>query len=140
MTTTPAASRPIAISVVIPVLNEAGNIPELAATLVRVLSGLCVREGFADDAFEIIFVDDGSSDATWSLIASHNDRDRRVGGLRLSRSFGHHPAVTAGMRRASGDAVVVMDGDLQDPPEELPALYDRYMAGVDDWSSTGQKS
>jgi glycosyltransferase involved in cell wall biosynthesis len=124
-------SKAIAISVVIPVLNEAGNIPELGQTLVRVLSDLCRREGFSEDAFEIIFVDDGSVDASWSLIEAHNRRDRRIGGLRLSRGFGHHLAVTAGLHRAAGDAVVVMDGDLQDPPEEIPALYERYKAGFD---------
>jgi len=131
MTTNPATNRAIAISVVVPVLNEAGNIPELAQTLVRVLVDLCQREGLPEDAFEIIFVDDGSVDASWALIEAHHGEDRRVGGLRLSRQFGHHLAVTAGLDRARGEAVVIMDGDLQDPPEEIPALYDRYKAGFD---------
>lgn len=130
-TINPAAGRPIAISVVIPVLNEAGNIPELGRILVQVLADLCRREGVPEDAFEIIFVDDGSTDASWELVEAHHRQDPRVGGLRLSRSFGHHLAVTAGLDRARGDAVVVMDGDLQDPPEEIPALYDRYKAGFD---------
>jgi glycosyltransferase involved in cell wall biosynthesis len=124
-------NRAIAISVVIPALNEAGNISELADTLVTVLSALCEREGFPADAFEIIFVDDGSVDASWALVRSKHREDARVGGLRLSRQFGHHLAVTAGLDRARGDAIVVMDGDLQDPPEEIPALYDRYKAGFD---------
>src|SRR5439155_2005623 len=131
MATNVATDRTIALSVVVPVLNEAGNIPELAHALVRVLGDLCQREGLPEDAFEIIFVDDGSVDASWKLIEAHNLDDRRVGGLRLSRQFGHHLAVTAGLDRTRGAAVVVMDGDLQDPPEEIPALYDRYKAGFD---------
>jgi glycosyltransferase involved in cell wall biosynthesis len=124
-------NRVIAVSVVVPVLNEAGNIPELAGALVRVLADLCRREGLPEEAFEIIFVDDGSVDSSWTLIESRHREDQRVGGLRLSRQFGHHLAVTAGLDRARGAAVVVMDGDLQDPPEEIPALYDRYKAGFD---------
>jgi dolichol-phosphate mannosyltransferase len=131
MTTPSLVDRAIAISVVVPVLNEQGNIADLAARLVHVLSTLCQREGLADDAFEIIFVDDGSADGSWSLVESRNRQDRRVGGLRLSRRFGHHVAVTAGLDRAAGAAVVVMDGDLQDPPEAIPALYERYKAGFD---------
>lgn len=121
----------MAISVVVPVLNEAGNIPELGHTLVKVLAELCEHEGLPGDAFEIIFVDDGSVDTSWQLIEAHHREDPRVGGLRLSRKFGHHLAVTAGLDRARGDAVVVMDGDLQDPPEAIPTLYERYKAGFD---------
>ena len=131
MTTHLAAGRPIAISVVVPVLNEAGNIPELGQTLVRVLVDLCRRHALPDEAFEIIFVDDGSVDASWALIEAMHGEDQRVGGLRLSRPVGPHQAVTAGLDRATGDAVVVMDGDLQDPPEEIPALYDRHKEGFD---------
>jgi dolichol-phosphate mannosyltransferase len=129
--TTPAADRPIAISVVVPVLNEAGNVVELSRALVSVLTGLCRNEGAGDDAFEIVFVDDGSSDETWTLIETRHREDARVGGIRLSRRFGHHLAVTAGLDRVRGAAVVVMDGDLQDPPEEIPKLYARYKEGFD---------
>ena len=126
-----ARAQPVKISVVIPVLNEAGNIPELTRVLSHVLTELCSREGFPADAWEIVFVDDGSRDGSWALIEERHGLDPRVGGLRLSRQFGHHNAVTAGLDRASGAAVVVMDGDLQDPPEEIPALYERYKAGFD---------
>lgn len=126
-----SGDRPIAISVVVPVLNEAGNIPEMSRLLVDVLGALCQREGRPADAFEIVFVDDGSDDESWALIESRNQADKRVGGIRLSRRFGHHLAVTAGLDRARGEAVVVMDGDLQDPPEEIPKLYERYKAGFD---------
>ena len=125
------SNRAIAISVVIPVLNEEGNVPELSAMLVRVLTSLCEHEGRAADAFEIIFVDDGSDDRTWALVEACNRDDRRIGGLRLSRRFGHHLAVTAGLDRARGEAVVVMDGDGQDPPEEIPKLYARFKDGFD---------
>ena len=126
-----AADRPIAISVVVPVLNEAGNVPELSRLLVGVLDDLCRQQGYAAEAFEIVFVDDGSEDDTWDLIDAQHREDARVGGIKLSRRFGHHLAVTAGLDRARGDAVVVMDGDLQDPPEEIPKLYARYQDGFD---------
>lgn len=131
MITLPDPNRPIAISVVVPVLNEAGNIPELSRLLVQVLGGLCRQEGLPDQAFEIVFVDDGSDDDSWKLIDARHHEDPRVGGIKLSRRFGHHLAVTAGLDRARGAAVVVMDGDLQDPPEEIPKLYERYKAGFD---------
>ena len=131
MSPRPAPERRIGISVVLPVLNEAGNVPELSRVLVRVLSDLCATEGLPADGFEVIFVDDGSTDATWSLIQAENERDGRVGGLRLSRRFGHHLAVTAGLDRARGDAVVAMDGDLQDPPEAIPKLYQQHKDGFD---------
>lgn len=124
-------SREIAISVVVPVLNEEDNILELGGRLVRVLTALCARTTLGPDAFEVIFVDDGSDDRTWELVCDQHRADRRVGGLRLSRRFGHHLAVTAGLDRAAGAAVIVMDGDLQDPPEEIPALYERFLAGFD---------
>jgi glycosyltransferase involved in cell wall biosynthesis len=119
------------MSVVVPVLNEAANVPELTRALTAVLDALGSQEGLAADAWEVVFVDDGSTDTTWTLIEERHRADARIGGLRLSRRFGHHLAVTAGLDRAAGAAVVVMDGDLQDPPEEIPALYARYRAGFD---------
>jgi glycosyltransferase involved in cell wall biosynthesis len=79
----------------------------------------------------VIFVDDGSRDQTWALVESAHQKDPRVGGIRLSRQFGHHIAISAGIDRARGRAVVVMDGDLQDPPDAIPLLYERYRAGFD---------
>lgn len=119
------------LSVVIPAFNESGNVPELVRLLTATLDGLGRDEGWAPDAWELIFVDDGSRDRTWDLVEEAHRADARVGGLRLSRQFGHHVAVTAGLDRASGDAVVVMDGDLQDPPEAIPQLYERFKAGFD---------
>ena len=131
MNASPERTREIRISVAIPVHNEAGNIPELARSLTAVLSELCRREGLPQDAWEVVFVDDASRDDSWALIEACHRADPRVGGIRLSRQFGHHVAVTAGLDRAAGEAVVVMDGDLQDPPEEIPALYARYKEGFD---------
>jgi len=127
----PQDQRPIAISVVVPVLNETANVVELARALVATLAPLCRQHGFADDGFEVMFVDDGSTDDTWQKVSQCHAENACVGGLRLSRRFGHHLAVTAGLDRARGAAVVVMDGDLQDPPEAIPELYQRHQQGFD---------
>jgi polyisoprenyl-phosphate glycosyltransferase len=101
------------LSVVIPVFNEAATLPLLLPRL---------RDVLRDENWEIIFIDDGSKDATPAIldIAARNDGRIRV--LRFSRNFGHQSAVTAGLDFAAGDAVVVMDADLQDPPELLPRM------------------
>lgn len=119
------------ISAVIPVHNEELNIPELYARLTAVLEALCTADGAAPENFEIIMVDDGSRDSSWSKIETIHDRDPRLKGVRLARCFGHHIALTAGIDCARGAAVVLMDGDLQDIPEELPKLYARYKQGFD---------
>lgn len=127
----PRASRRIELSVVVPAFNESGNVEALVRELTGALDGLAHAEGWPGDAWEVIFVDDGSRDNTWALVETAHAADPRVGGIKLSRQFGHHLAVTAGIDRASGQAVVVMDGDLQDPPSAIPALYDRRKAGFD---------
>lgn len=103
------------LSVVIPVRDEAPVIPELIPRLTRALDDL-------DDSWEAIFVDDGSRDSTWALLEVTAERDERIRALRFTRNFGHEVALTAGLHVASGEAVVAMDGDLQHPPELLPAL------------------
>lgn len=128
---TAAAADRIGVSVVVPVLNEEGNVRALAGALTTVLTGLCSAEGLARDGWEVIFVDDGSQDGSWSLIESCHRDDPRIKGVRLSRRFGHHIAVTAGLDAARGAAVAVMDGDLQDPPGEIPALYAKHREGFD---------
>lgn len=128
---TAAAADRIGVSVVVPVLNEEGNVRALAGALTTMLTGLCSAEGLARDGWEVIFVDDGSQDGSWSLIESCHRDDPRIKGVRLSRRFGHHIAVTAGLDAARGAAVAVMDGDLQDPPEEIPALYAKHREGFD---------
>jgi glycosyltransferase involved in cell wall biosynthesis len=123
-------SRP-ELSVVIPVFNESLNVEPMVRELTAALGGLAAAQGWQGPAWEVIFVDDGSRDQTWALVESAHQKDPRVGGIRLSRQFGHHIAISAGIDRARGRAVVVMDGDLQDPPDAIPLLYERYRAGFD---------
>ena len=111
------------ISVVIPIFNEEENIPELYRRLTDVMSSI--------GTYELIMVDDGSKDKSWELIKDLNKRDPRVKGLTFSRNFGHHIAITAGLDYAKGEAVILMDGDLQDPPEEIPKLYEKFREGYD---------
>ena len=80
---------------------------------------------------ELIFVDDGSRDGTLELLHEVAALDRRVRVIGLSRNFGHQAAITAGIDHAAGDAVVLIDGDLQDPPEVIPAMLERWRAGAD---------
>ena len=112
------ASNP-RLSVVLPVFNEEANIGELHQRLVAVLTSL-------DLAFEVvIYIDDGSSDRSRELVSELAKGDSRVGVLVLSRNFGHQVALTAGLDHASGQAVVLMDSDLQDPPELIPESWSR---------------
>jgi dolichol-phosphate mannosyltransferase len=103
------------LSVVLPCFNEE---PALADTHQR-LSQALDKDGFD---YELIFVDDGSSDDTFAVLTDIQSRDSRVRVLRLSRNFGHQIAVTAGLEEAAGDAVLVIDADLQDPPEVIPEM------------------
>src|SRR5271170_5347341 len=110
------------LSIVIPVLNEAETIPLMTSRLRDILGGLM---------WEVIFVDDGSTDQTWSILERTAFRDPHVKLLRFSRKFGQQAAVTAGLDFANWDAVVVMDADLQDPPELLPRMVDLFWEGYD---------
>jgi glycosyltransferase involved in cell wall biosynthesis len=112
------------LSVVIPVYNESSLIEELVK---RVKANI---ELITKD-FEIIIVDDGSIDGTWNLIENEAKAESRVKGIKFSRNFGHHYAITAGLHNANGAWVVVMDGDLQDRPEVIPDLYQKAMSGFD---------
>ena len=112
------------VSVVVPVYRCADNLRALCARLCAVL-------GETASDFEIILVNDGSPDTDWEIIKALAAQDGRVKGINLSRNFGQHNAITAGMHRASCDWTVVMDGDLQDAPESIPALYEKALAGYD---------
>jgi dolichol-phosphate mannosyltransferase len=118
-------------SVVIPIYNEEGNIPELYRRLTEVLENLCKTEGHIGSVYEIIMVDDGSTDHSWELIKELHEKDLRVKGRSFSRNFGHHIAISAGLNYANGKSVILMDGDLQDLPEEIPKLYGKYKEGYD---------
>jgi dolichol-phosphate mannosyltransferase len=113
-----------ALSVVVPLYNEEENIPPLYQRLVTVLEGTGL-------SFELVFVNDGSKDATATLLQELHEKDPRLVVIHLSRNFGHQPAVTAGIDHATGQAVIVMDGDLQDPPEVLPEFIDMWRRGYD---------
>ena len=118
-------SKPL-ISLVIPCYNEAEVFPHLRGELANLADRL---EG--DFALEVILVDDGSKDSTWEQITSFAAADARVRGIELSRNFGHQMALTCGCDHAQGDAVVSMDADLQDPPEVVLELVEKWKAGYD---------
>src|ERR1017187_3029645 len=109
-------------SVVIPVYNEHENLPELYRRLSAVLKPL-------KEPYEIIFVDDGSHDDSRALIRKLAAEDKNVRALFLSRNFGHQAALSAGLDHSRGQAVVAMDSDLQDPPEVIPLLIERWRLG-----------
>jgi glycosyltransferase involved in cell wall biosynthesis len=111
-------------SVIIPVYNEAEVVPALYWRLTRVMEGL-------GELYEIIFVDDGSRDDSPALLRDLWEKDPRVRFLSLSRNFGHQIAITAGLDHSSGQAVIVMDADLQDPPEVIPQLIEQWRKGFD---------
>jgi dolichol-phosphate mannosyltransferase len=114
----------VELSVVVPVYNEEESVPELYRRLTEVLAG-------AVGSYEIVLVDDGSRDGSWALIKELAARDARVKGVSFSRNFGHQMAFTAGLDHVDGDAVVIMDADLQDPPELIPELVARWREGYD---------
>jgi glycosyltransferase involved in cell wall biosynthesis len=113
-----------ALSVVVPLFNEESNVRSLHARLTASLGSL-------NRSYELVFVDDGSRDGTISILDEIQAVDPRVVLIRLSRNFGHQSAVSAGLDQASGLGVIVMDGDLQDPPEVLPLFVERWEAGFD---------
>ncbi|RJP62153.1 MAG: glycosyltransferase [Candidatus Auribacter fodinae] len=112
------------ISIVIPAYNEEKVLPEL----IQRLSSAAKDWG---DSYEIVFVDDGSKDRTWDIIREQHKRHPYVRGIRFSRNFGHQSAVTAGLAHAQGDAVFVMDADLQDPPEILAKFIEKWREGYE---------
>ena len=112
------------LAVVVPAYNEAAVLETFHARLARVLDELPLEAS-------VLYVDDGSSDDTWRLIEGLMARDARTGAIKLSRNFGKEAALTAGLDQADADAVVVIDADLQDPPELIPALVERWREGHD---------
>jgi polyisoprenyl-phosphate glycosyltransferase len=111
------------ISVVAPVFNEHSTLPELHRRLTEVLAPL--------GPYEIVLVDDGSIDGSWDTLLELAARDSHLRLLRLSRNFGHQAALSAGLDAARGEAIVLMDADLQDPPELIPQLVAKWREGFD---------
>ena len=124
----PASNRergPALLSVVVPCFNEETVVRETHRRLVAALEAVPALD------FEIVYVDDGSQDATLNLLRGLQRADARVRVLALSRNFGHQPAVTAGLQHVAGQVVVLIDADLQDPPEVIAEMLDRWRAGAD---------
>ncbi|XDD41505.1 glycosyltransferase family 2 protein [Leptospira sp. WS60.C2] len=117
-------ANPKLLSVVIPCFNEEKVLPFLQSRIINVLESFRLK-------FELILVNDGSSDRTIFQLVEWAEKDARVKIISLSRNFGHQIAVTAGMDYASGDAVVIMDADLQDPPEVIGKMLEKYKEGYD---------
>jgi undecaprenyl-phosphate 4-deoxy-4-formamido-L-arabinose transferase len=110
------------LSVVVTLLNEEGSVEELYRRTVTALDGR---------PFELILVDDGSTDGTWAAVERLHASDDRIHAVRFKRNFGQHPAMHAGLSRARGGIVVTMDGDLQNQPEDIPRLVAAVEAGAD---------
>ena len=104
------------ISVIIPLFNEEESLPELYAWIERVMND----NGFS---FEVIFVNDGSTDHSWQVIQRLGSESEHVKGIKFRRNYGKSPALYCGFKQAQGDVVITMDADLQDSPDEIPALY-----------------
>ena len=112
------------LNVVVPLYREESLVEELHNRLTKSIKNISA-------SYKIILVDDGSDDGTWQKISAITKKDKKVIGLRLSRNFGHHYALTAGLHEADADWVVVMDGDLQDRPEVIVDLWNKAQEGFD---------
>ncbi len=113
------------VSVAIPLYNEEAVLPELLRRVTAVLDGI------PGGPHEIVLVDDGSSDRTWEILERAAEENPRVVAVALSRNFGHQTALGAALDQVAGDVTVLMDGDLQDPPEAIPELLEKYRQGYD---------
>ncbi len=112
------------LSIIIPAFNEESVIPITAKTVAEIMDG-------ADIPFEILFVDDGSKDRTWECICRESQKDGRIVGLHFSRNFGKEAAMFAGLEKAAGDCCVVIDCDLQHPPEKIVDMYRLWQQGYE---------
>lgn len=104
------------ISVIVPLYNEEESLPELHAWIKRVMDA-------NHFSYEIIFVNDGSTDGSWKVIEALSQKNKEVKGIKFRRNYGKSPALFCGFERAEGDVVITMDADLQDSPDEIPELY-----------------
>lgn len=112
------------ISIIVPIYRCSQTISELSRRLVDSITKV-------NEQFEIIYINDASPENDWERVVEDTKKDNRIKGINLSRNFGQHYAITAGLQHASGEWIVVMDGDLQDQPEEIPALYKKAKEGFD---------
>lgn len=112
------------LSIIIPIYNEEGNIPVLYERMTKVMTDL-------GESYELLFINDGSKDNSLALVMELAQKDEQVKYLDFSRNFGHQIAVTAGIDAAKGDAMVVIDADLQDPPELIREMFEKYKEGFE---------
>lgn len=120
------------ISIIIPLLNEDESLTELHSWIVRVMH----QHNYS---YEILFIDDGSTDASWDVVKKLSAQDPNVKGMRFLRNYGKSQALHAGFERAQGDVIITMDADLQDSPDEIPELYNMVTAGGYDLVSGWKK-
>lgn len=118
-----APPTPVELSVIVPVYNEAASLPVLYERLKAVLDALAL-------SWELILVDDGSRDESFAIIERLGEADARVKGVRFARNFGKESAMAAGLHRVAGRAAVIMDADLQHPPELIPQMLERWRTGA----------
>ncbi|MCY7410400.1 MAG: glycosyltransferase family 2 protein, partial [Chitinophagales bacterium] len=104
------------LSILIPLLNEEESLPELTAWICRMMDA-------NNFSYEIIFVDDGSKDASWKIIEDLSSSNKNIKGIKFRRNYGKSAALNEGFKIAQGEVVITMDADLQDSPDEIPALY-----------------
>ncbi|WP_134394633.1 glycosyltransferase family 2 protein [Flavobacterium psychrophilum] len=104
------------ISIIIPLLNEQESLPELTSWIEKVM----LENNFS---YEVIFIDDGSTDASWETISQLSSKNSNIKGIRFFRNYGKSQALHAGFAKAQGDVIITMDADLQDSPDEIPGLY-----------------
>ena len=127
---TAPARRQGTISLVVPLYNEAEAIDMFLDRVVPIMEALCLEQGSGCD-YELVFVDDGSTDDTLARLIEHSRGNSAIRIVSLSRNFGKDTALTAGLDHATGNAVVPIDADLQDPPEVIPELYEKWLEGYD---------
>jgi polyisoprenyl-phosphate glycosyltransferase len=125
-----SAGRLPQVSLVIPCFNESEVLPETIRRLTELLASLTAAQMVAPES-HLFFVDDGSTDQTWSIIEQHAARDRRVTGAKLSRNQGHQNALLAGLFTAPGDVLISLDADLQDDIRTIPAMLEQHARGCD---------
>ena len=112
------------ISIIIPLYNEQNNVIPLYERITKNVSEIT-------NLYEIIFINDGSCDNTFDIISDISNNDTKVKYINLSRNFGQQKAISAGLDYCTGNSVIIMDGDLQDPPELISELYKKYSEGFD---------
>ncbi len=127
------------LSVVIALYNERDSLPELLERIRTVLDSPLVENTKELPLYEVIFVDDGSTDGSWDFISDQASKDSRVHGIRFRRNYGKSAALYCGFEAARGNVVITMDADLQDDPAEIPALYNMVTSGNYDLVSGWKK-